>query len=119
MMINRFGNLVKSVTKNFNNETKKLSTIYSLSSGLNRVNNNNVGVAIAVIRISGTQTSHVLNSLTNGQFHKFKAREAKLTNLYSTKTDLIDKAIAIYFPKVSFYYEFFKFLNEDNKLIKF
>lgn len=80
------------------------STIYALSSGLH-ANNKKAGVAIAVLRISGPQTGHVLNSLTNGQLHKFKPREAKLTNLYNGH-DLIDKAIAIYFLKVNFWFCF-------------
>lgn len=80
------------------------STIYALSSGLHSYEERrrNAGVAIAVLRISGPQTGHVLNSLTNGQLHKFRPRQAKLTNLYN-EHDLIDKAIAIYFPGVSFF----------------
>lgn len=79
------------------------STIYALSSGLHSYENGRqkTGVAIAVLRISGPQTGHVLNSLTNGQLHRFRPRQAKLTNLYNER-DLIDKAIAIYFPAVSF-----------------
>ena len=76
------------------------TTIYALSSGLLNNVNKKTGVAIAVIRISGSQTINLINSLTNNQFHKFKPREAKLTNLYSNN-ELIDKAIAIWFPKVS------------------
>lgn len=85
------------------NTSNNFSTIYSLSSGLNNPYlNGKTGVAIAVLRISGPKTDHLLNALTNGQFHSFKPRFAKLTNLYNAKkdNDLIDKGIAIWFPKV-------------------
>lgn len=86
------------------NSSQLYSTIYALSSGLNSPQNQSKqGVAIAVLRISGPETKRVLNSLTNGQFHRFEPRQARLTNLYNKhrNNDLIDKAIAIWFPKVS------------------
>ena len=93
------------------------STIYALSSGLNNLQNQSKqGVAIAVLRVSGPETKRVLNSLTNGQFHRFEPRQARLTNLYNKhrNNDLIDKAIAIWFPKVSS--EITNLFNPESKI---
>ena len=65
-------------------------TIYALSTG--------PGVSgIAIIRVSGEDTSKVIKSLTGGQLPK--ARVATLRRIYSINTsELIDEGIILWFP---------------------
>jgi len=65
-------------------------TIYALSTG--------PGVSgIAIIRVSGEDTSKVIKSLTNGQLPK--ARIATLRKIYDINTsELIDEGIILWFP---------------------
>ena len=65
-------------------------TIYALSTG--------PGVSgIAIIRVSGEDTSKVIKSLTGGQLPK--ARIATLRRIYSINTsELIDEGIILWFP---------------------
>ena len=70
-------------------------TIYALASGKGRA-------GIAIIRISGTETSNIIKilSLTNLP----KARFAKYLSIYDPKTnDLLDDCILLWFPAPNSY----------------
>lgn len=77
------------------------STIFALSTNIK-----NTGSAIAVIRVSGPQTLHVIDKVTNGRGHLYEKnpRKAILQKYYDPSTlEVIDNGILLWFPSPKSY----------------
>ena len=73
---------------------KKKDTIFALASGPGKA-------AISIVRISGPESINTINSLSPKKI--LKAREAKLTKLFSSTGELIDQTMTTIFKKPKSY----------------
>lgn len=102
MFFSRIHKLIKwqSATARFHMQSLS-STIFALSTNIK-----NTGSPIAVIRVSGPQSSHVVQQLTKKDERHFRdnARKVFLQNLYDNRSsELIDKAMVIWFNQPKSY----------------
>lgn len=87
------------LTKRLYSVSATLPTIYALATSRGHKS------AIAILRISGSQTNLIYESLTGRSIRELKPRYAHLTKIYSLQSvsnepkSLIDSPLTLYFPK--------------------
>ncbi|KAK5782116.1 hypothetical protein RI543_000439 [Arxiozyma heterogenica] len=91
------------LTKRLYSVTANLPTIYALATSRGHKS------AIAILRVSGSQTKLIYESLTGHSIQRLKPRYAYITKIYSLQTasnessSLIDSPLMLYFPKPNSY----------------